>query len=944
MPTPLKSCVACKASKVKCDALAMPPGQKCTRCARLGLRCEQAKASPRTKRGASVGDVPQARANGEEVDASIAYLKSILSSGGETSPPESLVYMLRFHAAMARSRGSFDGMSGVLRACSALGVPLQQVLSLPKAMPPPEGPLELPGQSEAMLGHPGSYVHVRHLRDGCPHLRSNFAWESAILPMAETISSFEGTTPLCPLERALHAEDRPLALQLLVSVPLLAAGTEYALQLPVPIRLFDRCSQTYRLCQLLSRMSLSPDGRSWTYTVGLIPLSHLAVPHAPPALPVLAQAAPQPAGVAEPAAAAAPLGAAPFAPGGAALGGWAPAAVFAYGFTPVSADEDADASADSEAAAAALLFDDNAAVFADAERLPSPLGEACLPPIGPSALDEGLLAPPTPPPMSIDVSATQPAEPAAAGEPLLLRELLSEVASSAVDPCARQLGPEAIESCFDVLSTEAIALVTLHGLEEGPVRPKFERVSRPVIETWCDWFPGAREIVHEATEAGRRRGVNPLDDSALAALADRLFESVVLAAIGDTVAHDMLDLATHGATASQTVYNGKRIGVKAVETSVPGCFFVHFPVEADEEASLQSLAQSTSTPPFSVSTPPSPPAPAWPAPPVSCFEALPSPSRRTAEGGSPGGGGHLLNVWGELLEPVGRHGASRLPFLLCREGHIPARSLAAAMGVGAGQFLYLGPILLASGTPHAVRSAEAGQAWAEYASDGLTAAQVVALCAARLLHGAARLLHGHSIAIAVRTYVPALVFVGANIACSVKSEAPYPRTLRNLELFRLATLCVAALSRARSSSHLPSPFLRVVAWLLPTLSAAIAAASVALTSRAKPASPREVVRFVLCGESALRILILLASLLLLPDAGTRLSDVPSALPSNGDGTGDISALEELVFCCGCVLASAYVWTAVEACASALRPSRRRLSRCLSRTEAGSHRQQQRQHV
>jgi len=233
MPTPLKSCVACKASKVKCDALAMPPGQKCTRCARLGLRCEQAKAAPRTKRGASVGDVTQARANGQEVDASIAYLKSILSSGGETSPPESLVYMLRFHAAMARSRGSFDGMSGVLRACSALGVPLQQVLSIPKAMPPPEGSLELPGQSNAMLGHPGSYVHVRHLRDGCPHLRSNFAWESAILPMAETISSFEGTTTLCPLERALHAEDRPLALQLLVSIPLLAPGTEYALQLPV---------------------------------------------------------------------------------------------------------------------------------------------------------------------------------------------------------------------------------------------------------------------------------------------------------------------------------------------------------------------------------------------------------------------------------------------------------------------------------------------------------------------------------------------------------------------------------------------------------------------------------------------------------------------------------------------------------------------------------------
>jgi len=111
-----------------------------------------------------------------------------------------------------------------------------------------------------------------------------------------------------------------------------------------------------------------------------------------------------------------------------------------------------------EAAAAALLFDDSAAVFADAERMPSPLGEACLPPVGPSAFDEGMLPPPDPQLMSIDVSARQPAgEPAAAGEPLLLRELLGEVASSAVDPCARQLGPEAIESCFDVLSTEAAA-------------------------------------------------------------------------------------------------------------------------------------------------------------------------------------------------------------------------------------------------------------------------------------------------------------------------------------------------------------------------------------------------------------------------------------------------------------------------------------------------------
>jgi len=110
-------------------------------------------------------------------------------------------------------------------------------------------------------------------------------------------------------------------------------------------------------------------------------------------------------------------------------------------------------------------------------------------------------------------------------------------AGAAGAPLPSTPAAQRIPSGRSVPPRQAIALVTLRGLEEGPVRPKFERVSRPVIETWCDWFPGAREIVHEATEAGRRRGVNPLDDLALAALADRLFESVVLAAIGDTVAH-----------------------------------------------------------------------------------------------------------------------------------------------------------------------------------------------------------------------------------------------------------------------------------------------------------------------------------------------------------------------------------------------------------------------
>jgi len=50
--------------------------------------------------------------------------------------------------------------------------------------------------------------------------------------MSETLASIESSASPCPLERALHPEDRPLALQLLVSIPLLAPGTEYSLQLP----------------------------------------------------------------------------------------------------------------------------------------------------------------------------------------------------------------------------------------------------------------------------------------------------------------------------------------------------------------------------------------------------------------------------------------------------------------------------------------------------------------------------------------------------------------------------------------------------------------------------------------------------------------------------------------------------------------------------------------
>mmetsp|Transcript_34518 Transcript_34518/g.110264 ORF Transcript_34518/g.110264 Transcript_34518/m.110264 type:complete len:387 (-) Transcript_34518:1188-2348(-) len=301
MPPPPRSCVACKNSKTKCD-FDPRSGKKCTRCARIGLRCEQAVPIKQGRRtvghvgassvaavgghtihsyiggqptchisasqecaaalaaaaahpplmqhragggGGAVGAIGAevavgavcaevADAPGGEIEQSIAFLRSfVLRPDGEGSPaPDSLVFMLRFNAAVARSRNSFDAMSGVLRACSALGVPLRHVLSMPAAGQGAAGPLELPGDAQAMLHCSAGYVHVRHLRDGTPHLRSNFAWESAILPMSETLASIESSASPCPLERALHPEDRPLALQLLVSIPLLAPGTEYSLQLP----------------------------------------------------------------------------------------------------------------------------------------------------------------------------------------------------------------------------------------------------------------------------------------------------------------------------------------------------------------------------------------------------------------------------------------------------------------------------------------------------------------------------------------------------------------------------------------------------------------------------------------------------------------------------------------------------------------------------------------
>ena len=130
------------------------------------------------------------------------------------------------------------------------------------------------------------------------------------------------------------------------------------------------------------------------------------------------------------------------------------------------------------------------------------------------------------------------------------------------------------------------------------------------------------------------------------------------------------------------------------------------------------------------------------------------------------------------------------------------------------------------------------------------------------------------------------------------------------------TTQAVALSKAWSNAHLPLSFARLVEWLLPTLSAAIAVLGIAFACRR--ASPWAVARFVLCSEAAARVGILVASLLLSSDSH---SSVPSVLPfSSGirNGSCDVTAVESLLFWCPVLALGTRVWTVAESCAAALR--------------------------
>jgi len=579
-------------------------------------------------------------------------------------------------------------------------------------------------------------------------------------------------------------------------------------------------------------MSLSPDGRSWTSSVELLPLPPSYALHAVPA-----RVGPHPLGAHPP-------------PGH-------PAVQYAHLPPP------------SQRASASLA------------------GGAGTPAVGP------LAASPVPPGLaSAGAASSGVASEGVASEGVASEgALMSEVASSVLEPWVGQsLSLDTLESCFDALSSEAIALVTLHGLEEGPVRPKFERVSRRLVDAWCDWFPGARDVVLEA-EAGRPPGGGGslLDDSAsLAALADKLFSLVILPSIGDAAAHDLLDMATHGQARSRTRFNGRILAAKAVETSIAGCYLVHFSSEdaaADDDeaedaaaaAAVEDAGAAAAAPAATAaawggpaseeaslalcaSIPPSPPAPALPAP-------KPAGSKQG------GGGGRPQRLSGDArlaarLKPAAF--ASLLALCVAAagsEGPDPGLLLAAQVGETVGLRTHL-------------------------------------------------LVRAH-----VGAFLHLFLFIGGNFAYLGSElpgpcKAPYPRALLTLKAFRVAAMTAVALSKAWSNAHLPLSFARLVEWLLPTLSAAIAVLGIAFACRR--ASPWAVARFVLCSEAAARVGILVASLLLSSDSH---SSVPSVLPfSSGirNGSCDVTAVESLLFWCPVLALGTRVWTVAESCAAALR--------------------------
>jgi hypothetical protein len=152
MPPPARVCQACKASKVRC---AGPfPAQSCSRCSRLGLRCDPAKQAPKAaliaKRFALPSSYfhPGKRPREEEREAEASTLSmcttdtlAVSLSSSDIQPDcmiwertkalnsiEEETFVLRHMAAVAKSRNAYELLSKVVARSCSRGIALKDVL------------------------------------------------------------------------------------------------------------------------------------------------------------------------------------------------------------------------------------------------------------------------------------------------------------------------------------------------------------------------------------------------------------------------------------------------------------------------------------------------------------------------------------------------------------------------------------------------------------------------------------------------------------------------------------------------------------------------------------------------------------------------------------------------------------------------------------------------
>lgn len=147
MPPPARVCQACKASKVRCDDFS-PGISRCTRCNRLGLKCEAASSrgmpvaemflprpsseSTESMIGESSSDLSSTNKRPKHVSTAIAkkdcssYILDLVSEAGS---PDVLLFCLRHLVSVARQRSAYEMMQEVIELCRNKRIALHTVLS-----------------------------------------------------------------------------------------------------------------------------------------------------------------------------------------------------------------------------------------------------------------------------------------------------------------------------------------------------------------------------------------------------------------------------------------------------------------------------------------------------------------------------------------------------------------------------------------------------------------------------------------------------------------------------------------------------------------------------------------------------------------------------------------------------------------------------------------------